>query len=174
MHMSILERIKNIGFDNKICHYFLFFLLAILGCKGDNKIYKIDRQSDLGLSLIEHPYVFEDEGYEINAFFVREDETSNEYFLNLYLKGNITEFSKDHRAFIHGFENITDTEKSINMVLNNPKTLGDSLLFRKALALKKDSLFEKVNFGVEDKITKQRKFVLTLNNVDLHKFPQSK
>lgn len=172
--MLSLERIGNIGFHNKIWVYFLLSSPLILSCNGDNKIYKIERQTHLGISLIEHPYVFEEEGYEINAFFVREDERSNKYFLNLYLNGNIAEFSKNHRAFIHGFKNSTNIDKSINMVLNNPKTMGDSLLFRKVLPLEKDSLFEKVSFGVEDKITKQRKFVLTLNSVDLHKFPKSK
>ncbi len=168
------KRIEKKGFDNKICRDVLFILLSLTGCNENNKIYKIDKQSDLGISLIGHPYVFEEEGYEINAFFVRKDETTNKYFLNLYLKGNIMEFSKNHRAFIHGFEDLTDTDKSINMVLNNPEIKGDSLLFRKSLSLKKDSLFEKVNFGVEDKVSKQRKFVLTLRNVDLHKFAQSK
>lgn len=170
--MSLFERIENIGYGNIVYLYFLAFLLTMLGCNGKNKIYKIDKRSDLGISLIEHPYVFEEEGFEINAFFVRKDLNTNEYVLNLYLKGNISRFTKDHRAFVHGFKNLSDRDKSINIILNNPKTQGDSLVFRKALTLKKDSLLEKVNFGVENKITKQRKFVLTLKNVDLHEFPQ--
>ncbi|KQC30608.1 hypothetical protein AAY42_12530 [Flagellimonas eckloniae] len=159
-------------FDNKVSLYFLVFSLTILGCKDENKIYKIDRCSDLGISLIEHIYVFEDEGFEINAFFVQKSADRNEYILNLCLKGNIIKLSKDHRAFVHGFKNFSSGDKSINIVLNNTKTLGDSLVFHKALILKKDSLFEKVTFGVENKTTKQRKFVLTLKNVDLHEFAQ--
>ena len=172
--MLSLERIGKIGLHNKIWACFLFIALCILGCKEDNKIYKIEKYNDFGISLIEHPYVFEEEGYVLDAFFVREDEETNKYFLNLYLQGNITEFSKNHRAFIHGFKSTTDSNKSINVVLNNPQTEGDLLLFRKVLPLKKDSVFEKVNFGVEDKTSKQRKFVLTLKNVDLQKFPKSK
>ena len=143
--MSLFERIVNIEFGSVVYLYLLTFLLTMLGCNSENKIYKIDKRSDLGISLIEHIYVFEEEDFEINAFFVRNDINTNEYVLNLCLKGNISRFSNDHRAFIHGFKNLSDNDKSINIVLNNPKTHGDSLVFRKALTLKKDSLFEKVN-----------------------------
>ena len=163
---------KKLGITACLC--FLVLMGVILGCNGENKIYRIEKRSDLGISLIEHVYVFEEEGYEVHAFFVAKEAGTNEYVLHLVLQGNILEFAEDHRAFIHGFKRSSDKDKSINMVVNNPKTHGDTLVFSKALSLKKDSLFEKINFGVEDKITKQRKFVLTLNNVDVHKFPQLK
>lgn len=164
------NRIENIGLSNIDYRCFLVFLLILLGCNGENKIYKIDKHSDLGISLIEHPYVFEEESFEINAFFVQTDLYTNEYILNLCLKGNISRFSRNYRTFVHGFKKSSDSVKVVNIVLNNPKTYGDSLVFRKILILKKDSLFEKINFGLENKITKQRKFVLTLKNVDLHEF----
>ena len=169
--MPLIERIKDFGFGSIAYLYLLTFMLTIMGCRGENKIYEIDKRSDLGISLVEHLYVFEEEGFEVNALFVHKDINTNKYILNLYLKGNISTFAKDHRAFVHGFKKLSDTDKSINIVLNNPEAKGDSLVFRKALTLGKDSLFEKVNFGVENKITKKRKFVLTLKNVDLQELP---
>ncbi|NJB71499.1 hypothetical protein GGR42_001961 [Saonia flava] len=166
-----MDRIEKIKFEIKVYRCFFSFILIILvGCKRESKIYKIDKRSNLGISLIEHPYVFEGEDYEVNSFFVHKDLNTNEYVLNLSLMGNVSQFSKNHRAFIHGFKNWSDSDKKINLVMNNPKTKGDSVVFCKTLTLKKDSLFERMNFGVEDKITKQRIFVLTLKNVDLHEF----
>lgn len=170
--MSLAERAKNIESRSKICLYLLICFFMILACNVENKIYRIEKHSDSVTSLIEHLYIFEEEDFEISAFFVRKDLNRNEYVLNLYLKGNVSSFSKDHRAFFHGFKNISDSDKSINIVLNDSRTKGDSLVFSKTLILKKDSLFEKVNFGLENTISKQRKFVLTLKNVDLHEFPR--
>ena len=169
---TLIRTTKNSSVYPKLPALWACWLLVLSGCRGENKIYRIPTHSEQGTSLIGHPYVFEDEGWEINAFFVKADQKTETYMLHLHLVGAISEFAVDHRAFIHGFEEWNDSDKSVNRVLNNPKVYGDTLVFRTALPLKGDSLLQKVNFGLEDKITKKRKFVLTLKNVDLHNHQQ--
>ncbi|WP_306012698.1 MULTISPECIES: hypothetical protein [unclassified Allomuricauda] len=168
--MSSLNKIKYFGIGHLICSFIIGIVLTISGCRGEKKVYKIDKRGNFGISLIEHPFVFEEENFQIKAFFVQKDSSTSEYVLNLCLTGDVSKFHYDHRAFVHAFKSLSDSNKSVNIVLNDPKIYGDSLVFSKSLRLKKDSLFEKVNFGVEDKITKERKFVLTLKNVDLQEF----
>lgn len=168
--MSSFKKIEYFGIGHLICSSIIGIVLIIAGCRGEKKVYKIDRRGNFGISIIEHPFVFEEENFQIKAFFVQKDSSTNEYVLNLCLTGDVSKFHDDHRAFVHAFKSLSDSNKAVNIVLNNPKIYGDSLVFSKSLRLKKDSLFEKVNFGVENKITKKRKFVLTLKNVDVKEF----
>ena len=148
----------------------VIILASIISCKKNNKgDVEVDKKQKVEVeqkivSLIEHPYIFEEADFQIEKFTAEELIESEKFLFSLTVSGNIEKFENDHRVFVHGFNNINTKEFLVNFVMNKTKKEGNKLIFYKEFSPEHTSV-ELLRFGITDIKEKKRLFVLTLKDI---------
>ena len=152
----------------KVC--LIFAILTLAACK-DNKKQNNDNV-DLpeekiaeAINFLEHPYIFEKEGFKIEEFTYEELDKEGEYLFSVVVSGNVEKFVQDHQVFVHGTFNNSPKEYLINFAMKETKKVGDNkLVFYKVYKPNVYSV-DTLRFGITNFKEKKRLFVLTLKNV---------
>ncbi|AOW21164.1 hypothetical protein [Urechidicola croceus] len=145
---------------------FLVFV-SIISCKKEkSKVIEnpVVDSAKAVISLIDHPYIFEEEGFQIDEFTSEELDENN--LISLKISGNTEVFEKDHRVFMHGYNNDNPNERVLNLVLNKTKKEEGKLIFYKNIKLELNYVDE-LRFGITNINQKERLFVLKLKELNL-------
>jgi hypothetical protein len=118
------------------------------------------------VSLIDHPYVFEKDGYSIDAFTSTEVVNAEKFLISLTISGDTQQFEKDHRVFVFGFDQYEakENDKTFSFTMTKFKKEKGKLIFYKEITPKELS-YKSVRFGIANTKEKSRLFVLKLKDV---------
>lgn len=151
---------------------YIAVLFIIISCKQSEKSNSTNSeiepnsnsQRSFLTNLIQHPYIFEEEGFQIEKFTSEEKNKGDKILLELTVSGEINNLKQDHRVFVHGADNNNPKELLINVVLDKTRIDKGKLIFYREFTPNYFSV-ETLRFGITNYKKKNRLFTLTMKDI---------
>ena len=104
----------------------LTLITIVFACKNEAKKdedmgLELEQVQDDSINILEHPYIFEDDGFQIEKLTYEELDDKGNYLFSLIVSGNTEKFEKDHRVFVHGFNDNNTKNYVLNIVMEKTR-----------------------------------------------------
>ena len=150
----------------KICLMFIVFLVS---CQNQpqysTKLNRIEKHTSIGTSLIEHPYIFEEQQLRLDSLYVQ--NFNGQYKLKALISGDVSRFKKRSFLFVHGYFNVSDSVfKNLDMALK-PSSAMNNLRFEKTLK-QENYQFHHMEIGLASHSSNKQTITLSLNDITIN------
>lgn len=130
----------------------------------DKEFHYFDKHNGDTISLIEHPYIFQDLGIKVERFELIKNDPSSE--LSITLAGDLSKINKESFVYVHGFENPTKKEITNLDLTKQTNVSKTKVIFSNTFSTIPENL-GRIEFGLTDFKNKERIFAINLNNISL-------
>ncbi len=150
----------------------LLFLCVVILCSCKQKdhystaLNRIDKYTSIGVSLINHPYIFEEVGLRLDSLYYKNSPTG--FILKAKITGKVDSLKDNAYLYAHGFKKEKDTifENIDLQQISQEKPF--SMVFSRELN-KESYIYHHLEIGIAFFDSQKRLIPLSISNVTISK-----